>query len=630
MDESVRASGRPGLERLLSAAGRTLEHLRLRLQQSRRDATYRLWAERYASLTEADRQAIRGRLRELPYQPLVSVVMPVYDTHEAWLRRAIGSVQRQLYPRWELCVADDNSSRPHVRAVLEEYASRDHRIKLVFRDRNGHISAASNSALALASGEFVALLDHDDELAEHALYMVVEELNRYPDANLLYSDEDKIDDRGRRYHPHFKPDWNPDLFYSMNLVTHLAVYRRSVLEAVGGLREGVEGSQDYDLTLRVIERIPADAIRHIPHVLYHWRAIPGSVALASGEKEYAHEAARRAIRSHLERRGVRAEVHSAPEVPTLHRVVYPVPSPAPLVSLILPVNRPPDLLRRALTALLADTEYAPFELLLAGEPLPAAAPLLQALREDPRVRVLDLPAATPAAAVAEALARAGGEVVGLLGLVEPISGGWLAEMVSHALRPDVGAVGAKLYDRAGAIAHAGIVLGVGGLTGRPYRGVRTSQTHRIPRLWAIQNYSAVAGACLVARREVLDEVGGIDATHLPAVYFDVDVCLRLNEAGYRTVWTPYAELRWLDADARAYPVQEITGVRSLAQEERYMTSRWGGIRRCDPNYNPNLSIERDGAFAVPPRRSVPWASAGATPEPSGAVAAPTSLHSPLR
>ena len=255
-----------------------------------------------------DRRGIRSRIRELSYQPLISVVMPVYNTQETWLRKAIDSVLRQLYPKWELCLADDHSSRPHVRPILEEYAACDPRIKLVFRDRNGHISAASNSALTLATGDFVALLDHDDELSEHALYMNVEELNRYPGAHLLYSDEDKIDERGRRYWPFFKPNWNPDLFYSLNLVTHLAVYRRSVLEAVEGFQEGLEGSQDYDLTLRVIERIPPEAIRHIPHVLYHWRAIPGSVALASGEKIYAHEAARHAIRAHFQRRGVRAEV----------------------------------------------------------------------------------------------------------------------------------------------------------------------------------------------------------------------------------------------------------------------------------------------------------------------------------
>jgi GT2 family glycosyltransferase len=625
MDRFRGAPGRLGLTRLLAQTGKVLrlartegvhelaERVRFRLKRSRDKTAYRAWVERYATLTEPDRAAIRSRLRELPYRPLISVVMPIYNTDEVWLRQAIGSVLRQLYPHWELCLADDNSSLPHVRAVLEEYAARDIRIKLVFRDRNGHISAASNSALALASGEFVALLDHDDELAEHALYVVVEELNRHPEADLLYSDEDKIDQRGRRYEPFFKPDWNPDLFYSLNLVTHLAVYRRSVLDAVKGFREGLEGSQDYDLTLRVIERIPPAAIRHIPQLLYHWRAIPGSVALAPEEKEYAHEAARQAIRAHLERRGVPAEVRGAPENANLHRVVYPLPAPAPLVSLILPVSGQPVLLRRSVASLLARTDYAPFELLLAGGPAVDTAEALQGLREDPRVRVLNVRAAAPAVAAGVAMACARGEVVGLLGLVEPIADDWLGEMVSHALRPEIGAVGAKLYDRAGAIAHAGIILGAGGVASWIYRGLLKSEAHTIARLLTVQNYSAVTGACLVARREVIEQVGGLDAEHLPSAYFDVDLCLRLSESGYRTLWTPYAELRWLEADTTGPPAEEVSGNLTLAQQERYMMSRWGGVLHRDPNFNPNLSPEReDGGLAVPPRLSFPWASAGPT------------------
>jgi O-antigen biosynthesis protein len=618
MDRSRETAGRHGLDRLVAVTGKALrlspadvvervtERLRFRLQRGREETAYRRWVKRHATLHDRDRRAIRSRLRELPYQPLISIVMPVYNTHEAWLRKAIESVLGQLYPAWELCLADDNSL-PHVRPVLEGYAGRDARIKVVYRDRNGHISAASNSALALATGEFVALLDHDDELAEHALYRVVEELNRHPEADLLYSDEDKIDGRGRRYHPHFKPDWNPDLFTSMNLVTHLAVYRRAVLEEVGGFREGVEGSQDYDLTLRVIERTSATAIRHIPEVLYHWRAIPGSVALASNEKAYAHEAARSAIRAHLERRGVRAEVRSAPGHPTLHRVVYPLPSPAPPVSLLLPATGRPELLARAVAAVLARTDYAPFELLLGGPGLAEALPELQEARRDSRVRLLDVRAASPAAVTNELLAAAEGEIVGLLGLVAPMTGGWLAEMVSHALRPEIGAVGAKLYDEAGAIAHAGFVLGGASVAGWSYRGVPPGLAGRISRLWTLQNVSAVSAACLVVRRELLERAGGLDAASLPNRYFDVDLCLRLGQTGHRTLWTPYAELCWLDPDAATASAPEN---RASLAEKRRMASRWAQVLELDPNYNPNLSLDRlDGSLAAEPRRPVVWASA---------------------
>jgi GT2 family glycosyltransferase len=624
-DAGRRASRSGGPDHLIAVPGQASRGARLdgwksitdrlqsRLQRRRDTIAYREWVKRYATLTEADRVAIRSRISRLADRPLVSIVMPVYDTGEAWLRRAIESVLGQLYPRWELCVADDCSSRPHVRAILQEYAARDSRIKLVFREQNGHISAASNSALALATGEFVALLDHDDELAEHALYAVVEELNRHPSADLLYSDEDKIDERGRRYEPFFKPDWNPDLFYSLNLVTHLAVYRRSVLEAVNGFRVGVEGSQDYDLTLRVIEHIPPTSIRHIPQVLYHWRAIPGSVALAPKEKDYAHEAARLAIRAHFERRQVPVQVCAASATPSLHRVVYPMPAPPPLVSLVLSGTGRPAVLRRSVASLLSRTDYAPFELLIGGAAAEEIARALHGVGPDRRIRILDQPGGAPAVAASRAIACAAGEIVGLLGLVEPMEPGWLGEMVRHASRPDIGAVGAKLYDDAGGIAHAGIVLGGTGTASGIHRGVLKAQAQASARLVSVQNYTAVSGACLVVRKEILELAGGLDTEHLPSVHFDVDLCLRLNEAGYRTLWTPYAQLRWLDAPEAGPADIDASEHGTTAREWRYMLSRWGGVLRCDPNYNPNLSLASEpGGLAAPPRWLAPWASAAPT------------------
>lgn len=616
MDEHPSRQSAAAVDEVLTTTGRVLrmvrregmrgvaDRLQARLDSRRSSAMYRAWVKAYDTLTAADRKAIRARVQLLQYRPRISVIMPVYNTEEVWLRRAIESVLGQLYPHWQLCVADDHSSRPHVRPVLEEYARRDPRLTLVFRDRNGHISAASNSALRVATGEFVALLDHDDELAEHALYMMAEELSGHPEADLIYSDEDKIDHRGRRHDPHFKPDWNPDLFYSMNLVTHLALYRRSVVEAAGGFHEGVEGSQDYDLTLRLVERIAPARIRHVPFVLYHWRAIPGSTALASGEKEYAHEAARRAIGSHLERRGIVAEVRPAPGNTRLHRVVYPVPRPPPRVSLILPAARASELLCQSVAALLRRTEYASFELLVACVPGARGESRLSAFADDPRLRVLELPADGPAALMRAALGRSCGDVIGLLGLVEPLDSNWLAEMVSHAMRPEIGAVGAKLYDQRGAMAHAGLVLGLGGVADSPHRGLGSPQARQLPRLCTIQNCSAVSGACLVVRRELIDLVGGPDVTCFPSAYFDIDLCLRLGQSGFRTLWTPCAELRWLDADAGGTSRGHAVG---SADEQRAMMSRWGDLIRCDPGYNPNLSLIRgDGSLAIPPRRPRPW------------------------
>ncbi|HXM36612.1 MAG TPA: glycosyltransferase, partial [Pyrinomonadaceae bacterium] len=324
-------------------------------EAGKENESYKKWVELYDTLTDSDRRGIRERIDHFDSQPIISVIMPVYNTEEVWLRRAIESVRRQLYPKWELCIADDCSTAPHVRQVLEEYASKNQRIKVVFRQGNGHISAASNSALEVATGEFVALLDHDDELTEHALYMVAEELNSFPEADLIYSDEDKLNAKSERVSPHFKTDWNPDLFYSLNFISHLGVYRRKILQEIGGFREGYEGSQDYDLALRVVERIPERNIRHIPHVLYHWRELPTSVGFDINAKSYAHENARRAIRSHFERTEKVAAI--VPGYFIFHRAIYPIPEPAPLVSLIVAANGNVAALLPLIEGILDRTDY---------------------------------------------------------------------------------------------------------------------------------------------------------------------------------------------------------------------------------------------------------------------------------
>ena len=253
------------------------------------------WVAKYGTLDERAREKIQRAVEKLAYRPLISVVMPVYDIDEKWLRLTVESVRRQLYSNWEFCIADDCSPSPHIRRVLNEFAGKDDKIKVIFRNENGHISAASNSALALATGAFAVLLDHDDELSEDALYCVANELNEFPETEMIYSDEDTIDDKGRRFFPRFKPDFARDLFYSINLITHLSGYKTSRLREVGGFRVGFEGSQDYDLALRVIERIPEDHIRHIPRILYHWRAIRTSAADSSAAKPYAYQRAREAL-----------------------------------------------------------------------------------------------------------------------------------------------------------------------------------------------------------------------------------------------------------------------------------------------------------------------------------------------
>ena len=351
---------------------------------------YEKWCEHHESLDQADLAAIKSHIEAFRTRPVISVVMPVYNPAEGLLAKTIQSVLGQLYPHWELCIADDASTLPHVREVIERFAAGEPRIKVAYRPSNGHICEATNTALGLASGEWVALFDHDDVLAPTALYEVAAELDLHPDAQLIYSDEDKIDMEDRRFDPYFKPDWNPDLNHGQNYISHLTVYRTELIRGLGGFRKGYEGSQDWDLILRAVERIPGSSIRHIPKLLYHWRAAPGSTALQLAEKSYPAEAARMALEDHFSRLGQKVEILP---VPGDHwRIRYPVPSPAPLVSLIIPTRNAVKFVRQALRSILDRTDYPNFEVLIvdnnSDDPETIAFFAELAGGSDPRVRVL--------------------------------------------------------------------------------------------------------------------------------------------------------------------------------------------------------------------------------------------------
>ncbi|RYZ42900.1 MAG: glycosyltransferase [Myxococcaceae bacterium] len=534
--------------------------------------SYDDWVARYDTLTDADRESLRRAVDALSWKPLVSVVMPTYDTPEVWLRRAIDSVLAQLYPHWELCIADDASRQPHVRAVLEDYARRDARIRFVVRPANGHISAASNSALELARGGFIALLDHDDELTEDALVRVVEALNAHPDADIVYSDEDKIEPEGRRFDPYFKPAFNLDLFRTQNLISHLGVYRTERVREVGGFRVGFEGSQDHDLALRVMERTAPERIHHVPRVLYHWRAIPGSTALDVGEKGYASTAARRALQEHLDRTAPGARIEPGPNA-SLHRVRHPLPMPRPRVTAILQARTASDATARL------DAWGA------------------SAHGWDVDWRVVE---ATPeqASTSANAAARdAPGDVLIFLDAdLTPDGADWLPELVSQALRPEVGAVGAKLLTSEGLVEHAGLVLGMGadGVAGCPYRGLPRDSTGHVGRAAVQQRVSAVSAACLAVRRDVFESVGGFDAGHLPGAWRDVDLCLRLAARGLWTVWTPCAVLMRHTSSTQAEPAPSAAAAAFKA--------RWKDIADSELFHSPNHALGAETLrFAWPPR-----------------------------
>jgi GT2 family glycosyltransferase len=489
-----------------------------------------------------------------------------------------------------------------VRPLLEEYTRADPRIKAVFREKNGHISAASNSALELVTGEFIALLDHDDEIAPYALYEVAIALNARPETDYLYSDEDKIDEEGRRFEPYFKPDFLPDLFHGQNYTSHLSVYRTSRLRQAGGFRVGYEGSQDWDLALRVIEQSAPERVVHLPKVLYHWRAIPGSTALLLSEKNYPVEAARRALTDHFQRVGQSVELLP---VPGDHwRVKYPLPSPAPLVSLIIPTRNSLAYVRRCVDSILTQTTYPNFEIIIIDNHSDDPATLAwfgQVAGHG--VRVLPYPHAFNYSAINNfAVQHARGEIVGLLNNdLEVINREWLDEMVRQAVRPEIGCVGAMLYYPNDAIQHAGVVIGLGGVAGHAFRDFPRGTEGKFNRARLVQNYSAVTAACLVIRKSIYQQVGGLDENDLAVAFNDIDFCLKVRAAGYRNLWTPFAELYHHESATRGTddtPEKEDR----FRREVETMMMRWGPELTSDPAYNANLTLElTDFSLAAPPR-----------------------------
>jgi GT2 family glycosyltransferase len=439
---------------------------------------------------------------------------------------------------------------------------------------------------------------------------VAEEINNYPTTDLIYSDSDLIDDHGRRHKPDFKSDWNPDLFYSLNLISHLGVYRRSIIEGIGGFRTGYEGSQDYDLALRVVERIPEKNIRHIPHVLYHWRTITGSIALDAREKEYAHDAARKAIGEHFERKNISATATKG--YLSFHRIVYTLPRLLPLVSLIITTRDRVDLLRQCVEGILEETDYRPLELLIVDNQSaePATLKYLSAIANDPRVKVLRYDAPFNYSAMNNMAAQhSAGEIIGLINNdIKIISPDWLTEMVSHALRPEIGAVGAKLYYADDSIQHAGIITGYGGTAVNAYQRVQQQTARHIIRANVIQNFTAVTAACMVLRKQVFEEACGLDAQNLPVAFNDVDFCLRLGERGYRILWTPHAELYHLESASLGLGTAPAR-LPQFMKETAYLKSRWGHLLPFDPYYNINLTLDGElFSLALPPRASKPWSS----------------------
>jgi O-antigen biosynthesis protein len=503
-------------------------------------------------------------------------------------------VLEQSYPFWELCIADDASIERNVKEVLQEYAKKDKRIRVELRKQKAQISAASNSALKLATGDYVALLDHDGEISPHALHVVVQAINQYPSAKVFYSDEDKIDELGNRFAPQFKPDWNPDLFFSQNYFCHLAVFQRELLKKIGGFRLGVEGSQDYDLILRCLPHTTPSEIVHIPKVLYHWRIFEDSTGLASSQKSYTSEAGIKALQDFFVNQG-RKDLSVEPGLePNTYRVRYPIPEPEPLVSLVIPTKDNLECLEPCITSITNKTTYTNYEIIIIDNQSidkRTQEYFKRIQKEDRRVRVLSYSHSFNFSAINNyAVYEAKGDLIGLINNdTEVISPDWLTEMASQALRPEIGCVGAKLYYTNESIQHAGVILGIGGVAGHSHKYFHRSAQGYFHRLKVVQNLSAVTAACLLVRKNVYLQVRGFDENSLKIAFNDVDFCLKVKAAGYRNLWTPYAELYHHESKSRGLD-ESPEKIKRFRSEVDFMKNKWGQILKRDPFYSPNLTL----------------------------------------
>lgn len=526
--------------------------------------------------------------------PLVSIVMPTWETPAKFLREAIESVLQQTYSNWQLCIADDGSTTPHVRAILEEFVARDPRIRVVYRTTNGHICAASNAALELATGEFVALLDHDDRLHPLALHYVAEMIVEQPDAQLIFSDEDKIDSTGARFAPNFKCDFNHELFLAQNAINHLGCYRLETVRRLEGFRIGYEGSQDWDLALRMLEFAGPDRIFHIPRVLYHWRESPGSTAVASDQKPYAAVAGRRAVVDYLQRQGIDATVTPLPAAPDWNRIRYALPGRPPRVSIVIPTRDQIGVLRTCVDSLVGKTAYPDFEVIVVdnGSIEPETLAYLSS-QEDSRVRVIrDDSPFNYSRLNNRAVQSSSGTLVCLMNNdIEVIDADWLDEMVALSSLPATGIVGARLWYPDFTIQHAGVILGIGGIAGHAHRLLPRGDAGYFGRAIVPQQFSAVTGACMLVKRVVWDALDGLDES-LAVAFNDIDLCMRAGTLGYQTLWTPFAELIHHESHSRGTEDSPEKVARFRGEQMR-MLRRWKGALRDDPFYSPNLTLEKE-------------------------------------
>ena len=557
---------------------------------------YRNWIRKFDKLGFLKKRAYRHKIKSFDYQPLVSIILPVFDPEKCFLDQTLSSVFNQLYQNWELCICNDGSKNPQIQSTIDEIVLKDDRIKYVTLNSNMHISHSSNRAVDLAKGDYLTFLDHDDLLRPHSLYKFIERLNKNRKLKFVYSDEDKIDELNQRYDHYFKPDWNPDLLLSQNYICHMVFCRTQDFREVGGFREGFEGSQDWDLFLRITEKLKTEEIGHVSHVLYHWRSTKNSTATSLSTKKYVIPRSLRSVNDALKRRKVKAIATVADRTNGYLRVHFHIPRKAPRVSILIPTKDHFELITRCVESILLKTNYNNYELILLDNDTTCKRTLqyFSKIESINNISIRKISCPFNYSYINNlGVESASGDILAFVNNdIEAISGDWLGEMVSHAVRPEIGCVGSKLLYPDNHIQHAGVILGIGGIAGHGQKHFPSWNDGYKHRLKIVQNYEAVTAACMLVEKKIFRKVGGFDEENLKIAYNDVDLCIKVREEGYLNLWTPYALLKHHESASRGFD-QDPAGKARFAKEKEYMKKRWAHKLISDPSYNPNLSLKHE-------------------------------------
>jgi len=569
------------------------------------ETRYRYWWKSQR-MTEKRKEKIKKKIKEFKYSPTISILVPVFNTPPQFLEKCFRSAENQIYSNWQLCIVDDASTLKQTIGVLRKWKKKsktDSRF-IIHRQKKGkHISLTTNQCLKFAKGEFVTLLDHDDELHPVALYLVAKHLNNNPDTDFIYSDEDKLGREGEHCNPYFKPDWSPDLLLSNNYICHLAVIRKSIMEKLGGMKKGFEGAQDYDLFLRVAE--VTKKIVHIPYILYHWRKIPGSTADIYQAKNYADVKAVKALKSAMNRRGIIGKVEKG-MVGSSFRVRYHIKDPKE-VAIIIPFKDKVEMLEKCVESILEKTEYSNYKILLVDNQSEEekTREYLEKVKKLPHVKILSYPKPFNFSAINNWAVKQteAPYVLFLNNDTEVISKGWLTAMAEHIQRDEVGIIGARLFYPNDKIQHAGVILGTGkykdkscGVAGHSHKYFPRHSMGYVNWVNFIRNYSAVTAACMLTKRKLFEEVDGFDEKNFTVTWNDIDYCLKVRKKRYLIVYTPFAELYHYESVSRGSDDKPEVLDRFHKETDK-MYEKWEKELSNDPYYNPNLS-KRDESFRI--------------------------------